>query len=394
MLRTLVLAVLLIGGATLDRPAVAQRKGKSRKLATPTASVVLTRADFALLVADQSEESRKKLLSDPAARIDFAKTIHTILAVAEEARRVGFAARSDQKRLLDYTRARVIAETYFTTHKEEVTPAEIEAFFKEPGKQAFFEQLMADAVKEGSPQQFPAEEIAAFKDALGKTLIRERRGVAAGLPKQRLVQLNILLMQARGLAVRYAEQELQAQTKPTESEIDAYLVSHPDVNDQKDREQAEAILRRLQNGEDFANLARQFSIDGSRDSGGDLGWFGRGVMVEEFEKAAFALQPGQLSGVVKTMFGYHILKVEERRTVKKQGVSEEEVHARHILISSGKLNPYEALKSPRDRARDALQTEKQQRVFDEIVKRSKVIVPSDLPAKPSRGRSSANKSNK
>ena len=71
---------------------------------------------------------------------------------------------------------------------------------------------------------------------------------------------------------------------------------------------AQLILERLKKGEDFAKLAAEKSIDGSRRKGGDLGWFGHGVMVREFEQAAFALQKGQLSGLVKSQFGYHIIK--------------------------------------------------------------------------------------
>jgi peptidyl-prolyl cis-trans isomerase D len=67
-------------------------------------------------------------------------------------------------------------------------------------------------------------------------------------------------------------------------------------------------------GADFAALARQYSEDpGSKDSGGDLGWFPRGRMVKEFEDAAFTLSPGQVSGPVRSQFGYHILKLEGRK---------------------------------------------------------------------------------
>jgi parvulin-like peptidyl-prolyl isomerase len=72
--------------------------------------------------------------------------------------------------------------------------------------------------------------------------------------------------------------------------------------------QAKEILEKLSKGEKFANLAQQYSIDGSARNGGDLGVFGRGVMVREFEKAAFSLEKGQVSGIVKTQFGYHIIK--------------------------------------------------------------------------------------
>ncbi|MEM2759315.1 MAG: peptidylprolyl isomerase [Nitrososphaerales archaeon] len=68
------------------------------------------------------------------------------------------------------------------------------------------------------------------------------------------------------------------------------------------------ILDRIKKGESFAKLAEQHSLDGTRKRGGDLGYFGRGVMVKEFEKAAFSLETGQISDVVKTQFGYHIIK--------------------------------------------------------------------------------------
>ncbi len=73
--------------------------------------------------------------------------------------------------------------------------------------------------------------------------------------------------------------------------------------------EALAVLERLKKGESFANLARELSIDtGSGKRGGDLGSFGRGVMVKPFEEAAFKLERGQLSEPVKTEFGYHIIK--------------------------------------------------------------------------------------
>ena len=72
------------------------------------------------------------------------------------------------------------------------------------------------------------------------------------------------------------------------------------------------LLKQLQEGADFAALAKANSDDkGTAQNGGDLGSFGRGIMVKSFEDAAFSLKPGQLSGIVETPFGYHIIKVEE-----------------------------------------------------------------------------------
>ena len=79
------------------------------------------------------------------------------------------------------------------------------------------------------------------------------------------------------------------------------------------REKGEKILARLRAGEDFAAVARQVSQGPSAADGGDLGWLRRGVVQPEVEKAAFALETGQVSGLVRTRTGFQILKVEERR---------------------------------------------------------------------------------
>lgn len=81
----------------------------------------------------------------------------------------------------------------------------------------------------------------------------------------------------------------------------------------KKRSQAEKILEELKKGASFAKLAQEYSECPSKKRGGDLGWFGRGKMVPEFEKAAFSLKKGELSDIVKTQFGYHVVKVNDTR---------------------------------------------------------------------------------
>ena len=76
----------------------------------------------------------------------------------------------------------------------------------------------------------------------------------------------------------------------------------------KTEKEVNMVLERLKKGEKFSAIAKDVSICPSKKRGGDLGTFGRGQMVKEFEKAAFALDKGQISGIVKTQFGYHIIK--------------------------------------------------------------------------------------
>ena len=87
---------------------------------------------------------------------------------------------------------------------------------------------------------------------------------------------------------------------------------------------AESLRDSIAAGTSFEDLARRYSADGSASSGGDLGWFGKGVMVPDFERAAFGLAKGEVSGVVKTQFGLHLIKSLDRDGSR--------VHAEHILL--------------------------------------------------------------
>ncbi|GAB1433437.1 hypothetical protein MASR2M29_20630 [Spirochaetota bacterium] len=81
----------------------------------------------------------------------------------------------------------------------------------------------------------------------------------------------------------------------------------------KDRSLAQELMRKAKQGADFASLAREFSTCPSKSSGGDLGWFGPGKMVAQFENACKSLGVGSISDVVQTQFGYHIIKVSGKR---------------------------------------------------------------------------------
>lgn len=86
----------------------------------------------------------------------------------------------------------------------------------------------------------------------------------------------------------------------------------------KEEEEARKIADEIKTGKEFADAAKEYSTCPSSNNGGDLGFFGAGKMVPEFDQAAFALEVGELSHIVKTQFGYHIIKVENKKeaTVK------------------------------------------------------------------------------
>lgn len=347
--------------------------------ASHAAPINLSADDMTQIAADQAPQARARLATDDAARRDFAKNVRELLSVAEEAKAKNIGYRPEVKRQMELVRAIVIAQSYAeaqagTPGAPQVTEAEIDAFFKEAGQEERFQQFVKDAQASNpmmAGQAIPEEQLKQIKHQLGQVLIGERKGVAAGVDKKRNVELQIMLEQARLLASTYAKETLIPNTKATEAEIAAYIAKHPELDDKQTRAKAEDVLKRVRAGEDFAALAKQFSTDpGSKEKGGDLGWFGHGQMVPEFEKAAFALQPGQVSDIVESQFGFHIIKVEEKKTETKDGKPEEQVHARHILIAAGGGgNPFGPPKSAKDQAREAVEQEKEKHLIEEIVKR-------------------------
>lgn len=103
---------------------------------------------------------------------------------------------------------------------------------------------------------------------------------------------------------------------------------------------ADEALQKVKDGGDFAELAKEYSQDpGSAQNGGDLGEFGKGIMVPEFESAAFALKKGETSDLVRTQFGWHIIKVLDSETDKKTG-EVTKIKAAHILIAGPNVQEY------------------------------------------------------
>ncbi|NBI27529.1 peptidylprolyl isomerase [Chengkuizengella marina] len=99
------------------------------------------------------------------------------------------------------------------------------------------------------------------------------------------------------------------------------------------KEEAEAIMQQINDGVDFAELAKEHSIDpGSGANGGDLGFFGRDMMVPEFEEAAFNLSVGEMSEIVQSEFGFHIIKVTDKKEAKTPTLEEKQEEIKEELI--------------------------------------------------------------
>lgn len=171
-----------------------------------------------------------------------------------------------------------------------------------------------------SPQALRGE-IEVDADSLAAYFEENRE--AYRLPEKRVVDYLLVETSAvrQGLELddptleEYYRQNPQEFTREEEVRARHILVGVDEERPEPEaRELIEEVRSRIEAGEDFAALAREVSEDpGSRDRGGDLGFFGRGRMLREFEEAAFAAEPGELVGPVRTGFGFHLLEVLERR---------------------------------------------------------------------------------
>ncbi len=191
--------------------------------------------------------------------------------------------------------------------------------------------LIDDEVKK-LKAQFPAE--ADYQKALAEMHVTEaevRGQIKEGLAIQKFVQ-NEFVPQATvsdGEAQLFYDQNPQYFVQPEQVRASHILVKFDTAAGETGKDEAKKkmamIQEKLGKGEAFDALAQTYSDDPSKAKGGDLGFFRRNMMVKPFEEAAFALKPGDVSGVVETVFGYHLIKMAEKKpetTIAFQDVKE------------------------------------------------------------------------
>lgn len=195
-----------------------------------------------------------------------------------------------------------------------------------------------------------------WKDLLRQMVQEEillQGAIADGLDKEAAVKASLEEARRRVLIEEWIRRKVLAQAQVTDEEVqkryeeskplfstETVTTSHIMVKTEAD---AEAILKELQAGKDFAELAKTRSQDtGSAEKGGNLGALRRGQTVPEFEEAAFRLQDGELSPVIKTEYGYHILKGGPHNTVV-QPLDEVKERIRQMLLQEKQRETFMAL---------------------------------------------------
>ena len=211
------------------------------------------------------------------------------------------------------------------------------------------------------------------KELLDTMIVREiilQQANKEGIDKSQAVTDKLEDLKKRVVVEAFLKKKVEEQTKIGDAELQDFYNKNKDkfkTGDQvkashilvKTEPEAQEILKQIKAGGNFEELAKKHSIDAAGAKGGDLGWFGKGAMLPDFEKAVFGLKEGAVSGIVKTKFGYHIIKLTGKRAAG--------------------LRPFEEVK---DQLKAAMLPEKQQEIFkklkDELKKSAKFSIKEDV----------------
>jgi peptidyl-prolyl cis-trans isomerase C len=363
-------------------------KAKTAKLTTHDMEVI-----FQEMLTPQKQQ---QIASDPEEKKKFVSEIKKLLAVAQVAEQEGYAQHQDLQPQLSFQQDIALNNSYRKKNPDaKVSDEEINAYNAAHPKE--FEDFLQANPRFQQPAQGPQRD--ELKKQFAEFKVIAERARKEGMDRNDVTRLQALLDRSQTLAGAYlSELQKNADKLVTDADIEQYFKDHPsdfdevrvrhilistqpkDQGDEEEeakdkksaekpkaltkeeaRKKAQALLERARKGEDFAKLARENSDDpGSKDKGGEYDFFGRGKMVPEFEKAAFALKPGEISDLVETQYGFHIIKLEERRTA-----------------SAPDADP-----KVRQQIVDKLKQDKLEARIDEIAASSSVVVPEDFDTTP------------
>ena len=375
----------------------------------------LSKEEMELLLEDADPLMLKRLKEDPEMRKQQIESIRQLFALANQAIKDGFVDDENTSKSLEIIDATVWARNYDQEINKGKSPMppfgliaenRIKEFYGEGGSatpeqkehagqfdkflqvQLHFARKNKSVPEDAEPSD---EEKAQLKQEFANIKIYEAEARAKAktgeLPEKfvKKTRLQSKLHLAQFLARTYSNDVLAKKAEATDDEIRQYLTEHPGLNSaEKKKAEANKVLRRAKSGEDFAKLAKEFSEDpGSKDKGGLYTNVSEGSFDKDFEKAALALQPGQISpNVVETQFGYHIIKlVKKGRTKDSSGQLKPSYDVRQIFFSTTVKDPDnpEALEMPvKQYAKSKIEEAKEKKVLEKIVADNPVSIAEDF----------------
>jgi peptidyl-prolyl cis-trans isomerase C len=196
------------------------------------------------------------------------------------------------------------------------------------------------------------------KELLDTIVIREiilQQAQKDGLDKSQAVADKLEEMKKRVVVEAFLKKKVEEHAAVSDEEMQKFYDQNKDkfkAGDEvrashilvKTEKEAQDVLAQLKAGGKFEDLAKKYSIDSAGAKGGDLGWFGKGAMIPEFEKTAFSMKEGETSGIVKTKFGYHIIKVTGKRAAGTRSFDEVKDQIKAAIIPSKQQEVFQKLK--------------------------------------------------
>ncbi|MEK6407270.1 MAG: peptidylprolyl isomerase [Acidobacteriota bacterium] len=403
-LSTKVIATLVLLGLLTSGLIFAQWSSSTPK------TVKLTAHDMQVIFQELlPPQKQQQIAADPEERKKLVAEIKKLLAVAQVAEQEGYAQHADLQTQLSFQQDIALNNAFRKKSPDaKVSDEEINAYHLANPKD--FDDFLQSNPRFQQQAQGPQRE--ELKKQFGEFKVIAERARKEGLDREDVSRLQMLLDRSQTLAGAYlSELQKNADKLVSDADVDQYYQDHPtdfdevrvrhilistqpkeepeaetDPTDPKDkkaadkkpadkkpadkpktltkeeaRKKSQDLLERARKGEDFAKLATENSDDpGSKDKGGEYDFFGHGKMVPEFEKAAFALKPGEISEPVETQFGFHVIKLEERRAAASPAADQK---VRQQII-------------------DKLKQEKLEARIAEISEKSSVVVPEDFDTTP------------